>query len=436
MLKKGTKIMLFKNITILDENLEIKNNMYVVTEDDRIKYIGEERPEGTFDREYDGKGRLLMPGFYNAHAHSPMSLMRGYGENLALSDWLNTKIFPFEDKLDGNAVYWGTLLSYAESLRFGIVSSSDMYYFMDEMAKATADAGIKGNLSRSIVHFTDSDPWELPSMHEMKRTFEEYHNTCDGRIKMDMSIHAEYTSNPIAVTAVADYAKSVGANMQVHVSESKSEHEECKGRHGKTPTKYFLDLGLLDVPTTCAHCIWLEDEDFDILKEKGATIAANPISNLKLASGVSNVPKMLERGINVAIGTDSTASNNSLNFIEEMKVFATASKMYYGDPKAVSPSQTLYAATRAGALSQGRTDCGILKEGAKADLIVVDISGVHMHPIHDLKNNLVYSASGSDVKMTMVDGKVLYEDGDFITIDIERTIYEAEKATKNILAQL
>ena len=144
-------------------------------------------------------------------------------------------------------------------------------------------------------------------MHEMKRTFEEYHNTCDGRIKMDMSIHAEYTSNPIAVTAVADYAKSVGANMQVHVSESKSEHEECKGRHGKTPTKYFLDLGLLDVPTTCAHCIWLEEEDFDILKEKGATIAANPISNLKLASGVSNVPKMLEKGINVAIGTDSTA---------------------------------------------------------------------------------------------------------------------------------
>jgi len=119
--------MLFKNITILDENLEIKNNMYVVTEEDKIKYIGEERPEGTFDREYDGKGKLLMPGFYNAHAHSPMSLMRGYGENLALSNWLNTKIFPFEDKLDGNAVYWGTMLSYAESLRFGIVSSSDMY---------------------------------------------------------------------------------------------------------------------------------------------------------------------------------------------------------------------------------------------------------------------------------------------------------------------
>lgn len=428
--------MLFKNITILDEHLEIKNNMYVVTEDDKIKYIGEERPEGVFDREYDGTNKLLMPGFYNAHAHSPMSLMRGYGENLALQDWLNKKIFPFEDKLDGNAVYWGTMLSYAESLQFGIVSSSDMYYFMDDMAKATADCGIKGNLSRSIVHFDESDPWNLPSMQEMKCSFEEYHNTCNGRIKMDMSIHAEYTSNPIAVSAVSEYAKANNARMQIHLSESQSEHEECKGRHGKTPTKYFLDLGLFDVPTTAAHCIWLEDEDFEILKEKGATVAANPVSNLKLASGVSNVPKMLEMGLNVAIGTDSSSSNNSLNFIEEMKVFATASKMYYKDPKAVSPTQTLYAATRAGALSQGRADCGIMQEGAKADLIVVDISGVHMHPVHDLKNNLVYSASGSDVKLTMVDGKVLYEDGDFMTIDIERTIYEAEKATKNILAQL
>ena len=429
--------MLFKNITILDDNLEIKNDMYVLTEGDIIKYIGEKRPDGNFERVYDGRNKLLMPGFYNGHAHSPMSLMRGYGENLALQDWLNTKIFPFEDKLDGNAIYWGTMLSYAESLRFGIVSSSDMYYFMDEMVKATVDAGIKGNISRSIVHFDNSDIWSMPSMHEMKRSFEEYHNIEDGRIKMDMSIHAEYTSGPDAVLAVTEYAKENNARMQIHLSESKSEHEECKQRrNGKTPCQYFNSLGLFDVPTTAAHCIWLEGEDFDILKEKNVTVASNPISNLKLASGVCNVPELLKRGINVAIGTDSTSSNNSLNFIEEMKAFATCSKMYYCDPKAVSPTETIYAATRAGAISQGRDDCGIMKEGAKADLTVLDISGPHMHPVHDLKNNIVYSASGSDVVLTMVDGKVLYEDGDFLTIDIERTIFEAEKATKNILAQL
>lgn len=429
--------MLFKNITILDENFEIKNNMYVVTEGTHIKYVGADRPEGTFDREYDGKGKLLMPGFYNSHAHSPMALMRGYGENLALSDWLNTRIFPFEDKLDGNAVYWGTLLSYAESLRFGIVSSSDMYYFMDEMVQATVDSGIKGNISRSIVHFADTDVWELPSMHEMKRSFEQYHNICDERIKMDMSIHAEYTSNPIAVKAVADYARENNARMHVHVSESKSEHEECKGRrNGMTPTQYFDSLGLFDVPATAAHCVYIEGEDYDILKERGVTVATNPISNMKLASGICNVPELLKRGINVAIGTDSTASNNSLNFIEEMKAFALASKVHLLDPKVIAPTDTLKAATVNGAMGQGRTDCGLLKEGARADLIVINLNVPHMHPIHDLKNNLVYSACGSDVLLTMVDGKVLYDNGEFTTIDIEKTIFEAEKATEGILKQL
>jgi len=429
--------MLFKNITILNENTEIEKDMYVAVSKDRISYVGKERPKGDFGSEYDGKGKLLMPGFYNAHAHSPMSLMRGYGENLALQDWLNTKIFPFEDKLDGNAVYWGTMLSYAESLRFGIVSSTEMYYFMGDMARAVSDSGVKANLSRAVVNFDDSDVWKLPSVCEMKDAFEEYHNKCDGRIKMDVSIHAEYTSNHLAVRAVADYAKETGARVHVHVSETELEHEECKERHnGQTPVQYFNELGLFDVPATAAHCVWIEGEDFDILKEKGVTVASNPASNLKLASGVCNIPKLLNNNINVAIGTDSTASNNSLNFIEEMKLFAIAPKTYFRDPKVISPTQTLRAATLCGALSQGRTDCGILKEGAKADLIVLDISGPNMYPVHDLKNNLVYSASGSDIIMTMVDGRVLYDNGEYTTIDIERTIFEAENAKQKILSQL
>ncbi len=429
--------MLFKNVTILDENLQIKNDMYVSTEGKHIKYIGETRPEGVFEREYDGRGKLLMSGFYNSHAHSPMSLMRGYGENLALQDWLNKKIFPFEDKLDGNAVYWGTLLSYAESLRFGIVSSSEMYYFMDDMVKAAVDSGIKANISRAIVNFDDSDVWKLPSMQEMKHSFEEYHNIEDERIKIDVSIHGEYTSNHLAVSAVAEYAKAHGARMHVHVSETQSEHEECKERHsGKTPVQYFNQLGLFDVPATAAHCVWIEGEDYEILKEKNVTVAVNPVSNLKLASGVCNVQKLLDTGINVAIGTDSTASNNSLNFMEEMKMFALAPKTHFKNPEIVSPTQTICAATRGGAVGQGRDDCGIIREGARADLIVIDMNRPHMHPVHDLKNNLVYSASGSDVILTMVDGRVLYDNGEFTSIDLERTIFEAEKATKKILAQL
>lgn len=429
--------MLFKNITILDENFAVKSGMYVAVEKERIAYIGSERPAGDYGREYEGRGRLLMPGFYNSHAHSPMSLMRGYGENLALQDWLNKKIFPFEDKLDGNAIYWGTMLSYAESLRFGIVSSSEMYYFMRDMARAIADSGIKANLSRAVVNFDDSDVWQLPSVKEMKEAFAEYDGAAGGRIKMDVSIHAEYTSNELAVSALAGYAKETGARVHVHVSETKLEHEECKQRRGgKTPVQYFNALGLFDMPTTAAHCVWIEGEDFDILREKGVTVAANPASNLKLASGVCNIPRLLNNNINVAIGTDSTASNNSLNFIEEMKLFAIAPKARFADPEVISPAETLKAATVNGARGQGRDDSGLLKEGYRADLIVLDISGPHMHPVHDLKNNLVYSASGSDVLLTMVDGRVLYENGEYTTIDVEKTIFEAEKATQKILAKL
>lgn len=428
--------MLFNNITILDENFEIKQNVYVGIEGGRIEYIGSEQPKKDYGRVYEGKGKLLMSAFYNSHGHSPMALMRGYGENLALQDWLNKKIFPFEDKLDSNAVYWGTLLTMAESMRFGIVSTSDMYYFIDDMVAATRDAGMKGNISRAIVNFGDGDVWQLPSMQEMKRTFEAYHKIDDERIKMDVSIHAEYTSNPIAVKAVSEYGKEVGTRMHIHASETKSEHEACKEKYGKTPIAYFDSLGALDIPTTAAHCVWLEGEDFDILKEKGVTVASNPVSNMKLASGVCNVPELLRRDINVAIGTDSVASNNSLNFFEEMKFFATASKMMFNDPTAVTPKQTLYAATRGGALGQGREDCGLLKEGFRADLIVLDIDTTNMYPVHELLNNLVYSASGTDILMTMADGRVLYENGEYMTIDVCKAIYEVNAATAKILKLL
>lgn len=428
--------MLIKNIALLDENFQVQENRYVGIDDRRITYISKEAPKQDFGRVYDGTGKLLMSGFVNTHAHSPMTLMRGYGENLALQDWLNQKIFPFEDKLTSDAVYWGTLLAMAESIRFGIVSTTDMYYFSEDMIRAIDESGTKNNISRSITCFDDSDLWSLQSAKEMKSIYETYHNAADGRIKVDMSIHAEYTSTPKIVEQMAEYTQSIGANMHVHLSETKLEHEECKQRHGLTPAAYFNKLGLLETPTTAAHCIWLEDEDYDILREKGVTVASNPVSNMKLASGVCNVPKLLKSGINVALGTDSVASNNSLNFIEEVKFFACAAKEKLKDPTAVTPKQALRAATLAGAISQGRTDSGSVKEGNKADLIVIDISGPHMHPVHDLINNLVYSASGSDIVMTMADGKVLYENGQYTTIDIEKTIHEASRATREILKAL
>ena len=429
--------MLFKNITMLNENLDVEKERYVLVKGDRIAYIGDKPPAEPCGREYDGRGKLLMSGFFNAHAHSPMTLMRGYGENLALQDWLTKKIFPFEDKLDSNAVYWGTMLAMAESLKFGIVSTSDMYYFCEDMAEAVAECGAKSNISRSVINITGEDPQTLTSMKENTDFYNKYHNTADGRIRVDMSLHGEYTSDARTARVLADCARDAGdVIMHVHLSETKLEHEECKQRHGMTPAAYMEKMGLFDVPALAAHCVYAEDDDMDIFRAKGVTVATNPVSNMKLASGVCNASKVIDKGVNLAIGTDSVASNNSLNFIEEMKTLAISSKVYYADPTLIKPKDALRAATSGGAMAQGRTDSGILKVGNKADLIVLDISGPNMHPVHSLINNIVYSCSGGEVIMTMVDGNVLYENGIYSLIDIEKTVYEVEKATQRILERL
>jgi len=429
--------MIFKNISILDEDLILKENMYVGIKNDIIDYIGTEEPNNNYGQSYDGNGKVLMCGFFNSHAHTPMTLMRGYGENMSLQDWLAKSVFPFEAKLTGKDVYYGMLLGIAESLRFGIVSTTDMYYFCEDVAKAVLETGVKNNIGRGIVNFSDEDIYNLPGFLETKQLFETYHNAGDGRLKVDVSLHGEYTSNPKTARQLAEYTKQIGANMHIHVSETEFEHEECKKRHnGLTPVQYLNSLNIFDTKSTAAHCVWIEGVDFDILAEKGVTVASCPVSNLKLANGVCNVPLLLKKGVNVAIGTDSVASNNSLNYIEEIKFFAVANKGKQYDPTLITPTQALYAATAAGAKAQDRSDCGKLKMGYKADLVVMDLTKPNMNPIHNLINNIVYSASGSDVLLTMVDGKVLYNNGEYLTLDIEKIIYEVRKVTKRILGEL
>ena len=427
--------MLFTKISLLDENYEIQNDMYVGVKGDTISYIGKKKPEEDFGEEINGKNRLLMPGFYNAHAHSPMALMRGYGENLVLQDWLETKIFPFEDKLDSNAVYWGTMLCMAESLKYGIVSSSDMYYFIPDMVKAVYDSGMKANISRSIANPMGIPYDELPSIAEARESLK-YHGYADGRVLIDTSLHAEYTNNIDTATRLAEFTKEAGAIMHVHCSETKFEHDECIKRHGKTPAQFLNDCGLFDGPALAAHCVWCEPDDLEIFAEKGVSVATNPMSNLKLASGIANVPAMMSRKINVAVGTDSVASNNSLNFFEEMKAAAALAKVRVKDPTVVTPKEVLMMATLNGAKAQGRTDCGTLAAGKKADMIMLRTDVPNMHPVHNMVNNLVYAGDSGDIVMTIVDGKILYNNGEYTTIDIEKTIFEAETATEKILKML
>lgn len=465
--RQGGALMLFRNIGLVDENFEYREGMYVGTIADRIVYIGSEEPgeetltdlsrkysdeilasagtcechkpanfDPVFGEFYDGTGKVLMPAFYNAHGHSPMSLLRGYGENLPLDRWLNERIFPFEARLYSEGVYWSTLLTMAESMRFGIVSTSDMYYFIDDMVRAISTSGMKANISRAVAGIGSETLEDCTGYKEMREAIMMYDGFCDGRIQVEASAHAEYTNNEYFLRAIADAAKEFDVRMHVHVSETRGETDGCIERHGMTPTEFLDKCGIFDVPANAAHCVWLTDNDRDILAARGVSVSSNPSSNFKLASGICDVPALYAKGINVAIGTDSVSSNNALNFFGDMKLFALAGKIKTMDPAAMTPQQVLRSATRAGALAQGREDAGLVREGFKADLIVIDASVPNMVPVHDMLTNLVYSADGGDVVMTMADGAVLYRDGEYTNIDIEKTMAEADIATKKILASL
>lgn len=428
----------FKDVTIVDENFNIAKNMNVVVKDDKIVYVGERSQLG--GTTVNCKGKILMPGFYNAHSHLPMSIMRGYGEDMALKDWLTKKIFPYEAKLKNYNMYYATQIGIAEMLRNGIVSTTDMYFHLDELYKAFVDSGAKANLSNAIIcGNNDTSYYKMPDYSKAVALTMQMVKSENTRVIQDLGIHAEYTTNESVVRDIIEFAKSgdIAYRLQLHVSETQNEVVTCKERHhGLTPVQYFYTCGLFDLPVTLAHCVWLEEKDYEILQRNNVFIATCPKSNLKLASGICNVMKLKQKGINVALGTDSVASNNNLNMFEEMRVMSLLQKVKNETPIAVPTKEILKSATYIGALSQGRKDCGLIKEGFKADLILVDIDRPWFNPTHDLMADLVYSVSGENVVMTMVDGKILYYDGEFPTIDIEKAVKEVNKLNDKILKEL
>lgn len=433
---KGDK-MLFKDITIIDENFEPQEHMNVAVEGEKIAYIGKALPEGDHGEVYDGRDRLLMPSFYNEHSHLPMALMRGYGENLPLMNWLQDKIFPFEAHLTPDDMYYGTLFGIAEMLRYGIGATQEMYLNIESSGRAFVESGAKGCFSVSTSCFGPEDYYDLPVYREAMEGVKKYNSMGLERIRAELTLHSEYTTTEKVVRQLADTAFENGLSVHIHVSETKGEVEDCRSRHeGKSPVRYLHDCGVFRNRTVAAHCVHLDEADMDILREDGVNVATCPKSNAKLGSGICDVAALLRKGVNVAIGTDSVASNNNLNMLEEMRFLTLMQKATHNDPVVISTKELLYMATRAGAVAQGRPDSGLLKEGFKADLTVFRTDGICMKPCHDIINNLIFSASGSDAVMTMVDGKVLYRDGAYPTLDMERIEYEIGRSKERILSEL
>lgn len=429
--------MLFKNISLVDENFNVKTNMNLVVEGEVITYIGSEEPKDFKGQVYHGENKVLLPGFYNIHCHIPMTLLRGYGEGLPLQRWLFEKVFPFEAKLRGEDCYWGTMLGAIELIKSGVTSFTDMYFYIEDIIRAVEKSGLKGNIS----HGSSFNP-DIPNFKDLKaykdtyRLAEIYNKAGNGKIKIDASLHAEYTSNEKFVRQVAEFAKENDLIVHTHVSETMKEHEECKQRHGLTPIGYLEKCGLLDQNTVAAHCVWVEGEDLDIMKEKNVTVAHNISSNMKLASGFAPIKEMMDKGVRIGLGTDGASSNNNLNFMEEIHLTSMIHKGVTRDPEFLNPGEILKMATVNGAISQGRKDCGLIKEGYKADLIVIDLDKPHLQPVYDVLANIVYSASSEDICLTMIDGEIVYKNGQLLNIDVERTIFESNRIKDRILGEL
>lgn len=431
------KTLLFEDITVVRADGTVSPHQYVGIQDGRFAHIGDTRPDGLFDRTVKGERLIMMPGLVNAHTHVPMTLMRGYGDDMPLNDWLFHRIFPFEDQLTGDAVYWGSLLGIAEMLATGTTSFSDMYYFCDRIADAVEESGIKANIGRGISCFDDSKRFaDLPAYGELVELLETRQGAAGGRIRIDVAPHSEYTTRPDILADAAALAARYGARLQIHVSETRSEHMECIGRHGKTPVRVLLDAGILDLPVTIAHGVWLTNEDIDILAEHHVSIAHCAKSNLKLASGIAQVDKWRRKGILTTIGTDSAASNNRLDMLEEMRTASLLAKGVSLDPCVLPAEQVLQMATRNGALAQGRADTGDIALGLRADVAILDGENWSITPCHSVLSNVVFAAAGQAVCMTLVDGRVAYERGAFPTLDMERIRFETERCVQEILQRL
>lgn len=422
---------LFDDVTAvtMDGTDPVRRNCRVRVSGGKIVSVSDSPPADYSGERIDGRGKVLLPGLINCHTHIPMTVLRGYADDYDLQTWLTDYIFPVEAKLDGRCVRAGALLGIAEALASGTTSFTDMYYFCDDILAAVEESGIKANVSRGTSLFSEDFSFEShPGCVEMRRLHREWDGRDAGRIRIEASIHAEYTSNPKLWSAVADYASANGLGMHVHLSETRKEHEDCVEKYGETPAAVLDRYGVWGTRAVAAHCVRVTEEDMDLLAARGVNVSHNPVSNLKLASGIAPVPALLAKGINVALGTDSVASNNSHDLFEEIKTAALIHKGASGDPRAIGALDALRLATVNGARAQGRPDeCGRIAPGMDADLILLDFDRPHLVPCHNVVSNLVYSARGSDVVLTMVRGRILYRDGEFRTIDLGKVRRELDE---------
>lgn len=398
----------------------------------RIDLVGRGEA-GNYDRVIAADNCALLPGFVNAHGHAAMTLLRSAADDLPLQQWLEEKIWPLEARLNSRRVYWGTMLAIAEMIRSGTTTFTDMYFFEDAVAQAAEETGIRAVLSRGLVAVGPGFDQAMAETREFVRTWQ---GRGDGRITTLVGPHAPYTCPQPYLEEILDLARELGRPLQIHLAETRSEVEESRRQYGKSPVAVLEEAGMFALPVLAAHCVHLSPEDIDILARYDVRVAHNPTSNLKLGSGIAPVPALLAKGVTVGLGTDGAASNNNLDMMEEIRLAALIHKGAHHDPTLISAQQALAMATAMGARAVFlEEEIGAIREGFKADLILMDLDKPHLTPRHNVEAHIVYAAQASDICLVMVDGKILLEDGHLTTIDEERVLYEAARAARELLEQ-
>jgi len=412
-------------LTMDEQQLYVQGDLLI--EDDRIIQVGGKAPEGwEADETVSLKGKLIMPGLVNTHGHTPMSLLRGFADDLALQSWLQDHIWPAEAKYTVEDIRAGALLSMVEMLKGGTTTYVDMYDHIDTIAETVQESGIRGVLALGVIGLC-SEEERAAKLARAVRFCREWHGKADGRITTMLSPHAPYTCPPDLLEQFVQASIELNVPIHTHMSETIAEVEQNVRDYGVRPVEHLRRLGVFDRPCLLAHAVHLTDEEIQILKEYDVRVSHNPGSNLKLASGIARVADLLRAGVKVSLGTDSSSSNNNLDMFEEIRLAALLQKGVTYDPTAVPALTALKMGTIDGAISIWLDDVGILKPGYKADLIAIDIDQPHMVPHSDLVSHIVYSASQRDVTDVWVDGKRVVKNGACTTLDEERIIFDAKR---------
>lgn len=378
-----------------------------------------------FDRVIDCENNLLIPGFKNCHTHSAMTFLRSLADDMPLQDWLFKQVFPREDKLSEDDIYWLTILGIMEYLTSGVTGIIDMYFFQHKIAQVAKDTGFRISQSVTINDFgPDPDVIEerylkVVEAGELSKCF--------------FGIHGEYTTGEEITQKMVSLAHKYKEPFFTHMLETKAELDGAKERRGKTPAVYLDEMDAFKYGGGGYHGVWFEDADIEVFKKRGLFVVTNPCSNVKLASGIADIRRFYDEGLNVAIGTDGPASNNALDFFREMYLTATLSKIKHMDAAVVSATDVFYSATNVGAHCMGVDDADELAEGKLADLVMIDMHQPNMQPENNIVKNLVYAGSKSNVALTMVNGKILYEKGTYnIGFDPEEIYAKANEIVRRI----